>query len=176
MAPVLGLREDQAVARGHQRAGERRIGEIAVARAVAEAVADERVRPSERQAALQRQRVAAAPAAGQEPQVHAAGGAHARIAAEVEPDAAELVGAVGRYRAADGGRYPRLGAHVVAPGVVELRAQQPAGRRLGPVVARVVGQGPAERRVVAFLGWRVEPPRLAAPEARPGIAGPDARL
>src|SRR5437016_14043928 len=84
MAPIFRLREDQAVARGDERARERRISDVSVARAMAEAVADERVRSAQRQAALQRQRVAAGPAAGQEPQVRPPAGAHARVAAAAE--------------------------------------------------------------------------------------------
>src|SRR2546422_9958112 len=68
---VLGLGENHAVARRQPGAPERGVDDVAVAGAVAEAVSRQRIGPPDRQPLLQRQRIAANPAARENPQVHA---------------------------------------------------------------------------------------------------------
>src|SRR6266571_174591 len=64
---VLGLGEDDAIARGQSRAPERGVDDVAVAAAVPETVTRQRIGSSRGQALLQRQRIAPDPAAGKDP-------------------------------------------------------------------------------------------------------------
>src|SRR5882724_11982760 len=110
---VLGLREDYAIAGRHLGPREGGVDDVAVTRAVPEAVARERIGPPRRQPLLQRQRIATDPPAREQPQVHASRRAYAGIAAENEEQAAECVRAVRRDRRAHGRRYAGLGCHVL---------------------------------------------------------------
>src|SRR5216117_1538213 len=163
---VLGLGEDHAVARRQPGAPERGVDDVAVARAVPEPVARERIGSPRRQPLLQWQGTATDPAAGEEPEVHASRRAHSRIAAEIEEQAAEGVGAVGPDRRAHGRRYSGLGGHVLRARVLEAGAQEPAGGRVEPIVAGVEGDGAGERRVVPVVDRRVGAPGLAVAEHR----------
>src|SRR2546425_332219 len=167
---VLGLSEDHAVAGRQSGAPERGVDDVAVARAVPEAVARERIGSPRRQPLLQRQRIAADPAAREEPQVHASRRAHSRVAAEIDEQAAERVGAVGRDRRAHGRRYSGLGGHVLRARVLEAGAQEPARGRVESIVAGVEGDGAGERRVVPVVDRRVGAPGLVVAEHGPGIA------
>src|SRR2546428_333065 len=167
---VESQREAQPLARRDERALEGGVDDVAVARAVAEAVPGERVGSTDGEAPLQRQRVAGQPSPGKHPQIDAPRRAHARVATEVEEDAAEFVGAVARNRPAHGGRDAGLRAHVRAPAVLELRPQLPACGRVELVVASVEGEVAAEGDIVAVVDLRIRAPRLGVPEYRPGIA------
>src|SRR5216117_3360420 len=173
---VLGLGENHAVARRQPGAPERGVDDVAVAGAVAEAVSRQRIGPPDRQSLLQRQRIAADPAARENPQVHASRRAHSRVAAEIDEYAAEGVGAIGRDRAAHGCRDSRLRGHVLRTGVLEAGAQEPARGRVEPIVAGVEGDGAGERRVMPVVDRRVGTPRLVVAEHGPGIARSDGRL
>src|SRR5438094_2201670 len=85
---VLGLGEDDAIARGQVGVTERRVDDVAVTRAGPEAVPGEGIWSPRRQPLLQRQRIAADPAAAEEPQLDASRRAHACVAAEIEEQAA----------------------------------------------------------------------------------------
>src|SRR5437016_4146472 len=168
--------EAQPLARRDERALEGRIDDVAVARAVAEAVPRQGLGSADGEPLLQWQRVPAQPAPGEEPQIDPTGRAHARVATEVEEDAAELVGAVARNRAAHGGGDAGLRAHVRAPAVLELRPQLPARRRVERVVARIECEVAAEGHVVAVVDRWIRAPRLGGPEYRPRIARGARRL
>src|SRR3989442_693994 len=101
---VFGRGRAQGVARGAEGAWEGGMEDVAFARAVAEAVPRQRVGSADGEPPLQRQRVTAQPSPGQETQIDAPRRAHARVATEVEEEAAELVRAVAGNRAGHGGR------------------------------------------------------------------------
>src|SRR5436309_14036030 len=104
MPAILDLGDQDTVARRHPRGAEDRIGEVPVAGGVAEAIAGERVGPTERQSLLERQRVAPERAARHDAEVHPLLRARAGVSSDVEQQAAELVCPVRRHRpaAADG--------------------------------------------------------------------------
>src|SRR3989454_373230 len=183
---VLGLGENHAVARRQPGARERGVDDVAVAGAVAEAVPRQRIGPPDRQSLLQRQRIAADPAAREDPQVHASRRAYSRVTAENGGKAAEDGTGLRRDRGprgppgprprGHGRRDSRLRGHVLRTGVLEAGAQEPARGRVEAIVAGVEGDGAGERRVMPVVDRRVGAPGLVVAEHGPGIARSDGRL
>src|SRR2546425_198120 len=124
----------------------------------------------DRQPLLQRQRIAADPAAREDAQVHASRRAHSRVAAEIDEQAAEDVRAIGRDRAAHGRRDSRLRGHVLRTGVLEAGAQEPTPGRGEAVVAGGEGDGAGEGRGMPVIDRRGGAARARGPRRPPAIA------
>src|SRR6266516_2961451 len=175
VAAVLRLHGEHPVAGGDPRVEILRRDNRLVARHLAESITGEHFRPAEADATLHRQRVPSRPTARHQPQVQTAAWAHTAVATQVEPDAVEPVGAVGRNVVPHSDGDARLGSDVFAAAPFESGDHQPTGGRVGVIVAGVEDRGGGPGIEMTVVDRRIGPLHLIVARDRERVARRDQR-